>query len=339
MYGGYENTDSFKNLKPVKILVFFHRYIILLIDIHFQKIEICIKNVFVINFKENRRRDMMKFSGISDEAGQAIEIQIKAHKELGWQYLELRNVDGEAITLMPDKKFDEVFEKVTASGLKVSCFASCIGNWATEISGNFQKDVDELKMAIPRMHRFNTKYIRVMSWPNNKENPLSEKEWGKEAIRRMKELAKIAEDGGIILAHENCSGWGGVSIENILKLYQEVNSPNFKILYDTGNVLYYNKGVDPWEFYIKVKPYTEYVHIKDYRMLEDDKEKATYPGEGEARVKDILKDLKKSGYDGFVSIEPHLASVVHEGKVGDPEVTYQTYITYGKKLMDIVNAL
>jgi sugar phosphate isomerase/epimerase len=281
----------------------------------------------------------MRFSGISDEAGQAIEVQIKAHKELGWEYLELRNVEGEGIAIMPDKKFDEVFEKVMASGLKVSCFASGIANWATEISGDFKKDVDELKRAIPRMHRFNTKYIRVMSWPNNKENPLSDEEWGKEAIRRMKELARIAEDGDIILVHENCSGWGGLSMENMVKLYQEVNSPYFKLLYDTGNVLHYNKGKDPWECYTKVKPYIEYIHIKDYKTLKDGQEKATYPGEGEAKVREILSDLKKSGYNGFISIEPHLASVIHEGKVGDPEVTYQTYITYGRKLMDIVKGL
>lgn len=279
----------------------------------------------------------MKFSGISDEAGQSIEKQIQAHKELGWEYLELRNVDKEPIALMSDKKFDEVFEKVMASGLKVSCFASCIANWATEISGDFQKDVKELKTAIPRMHKFNTKYIRIMSWPNNKQNPLSEEEWGKEAIRRMKQLVKIAEDGGIVLVHENCSGWGQTA-DHMVILAEEMNSPAFKLLFDTGNVIAHNSG-DPFEFYLKVKPYIEYVHIKDYTLLEDGSHRATYPGEGKAKVKEILKDLKESGYDGFISIEPHLASVVHEGKVGDPEITYQTYITYGRKLMDIVKGL
>ncbi|MDD3725619.1 MAG: sugar phosphate isomerase/epimerase [Candidatus Ratteibacteria bacterium] len=279
----------------------------------------------------------MKLSGISDEAGQAIEKQIQAHKELGWEYLELRNVDGEAITLMPDKKFDGIFEKVVASGLKVSCFASCIANWATEISGNFQKDVDELKMSIPRMHRFNTKYIRVMSWPNNKQDPLPDEEWGKEAIKRMKELTKIAEDGGVVLVHENCSGWGEPS-NNMVVLAQEINSPAFRLLFDTGNVVF-DTSEDPMEFYLKVRPYIEYVHIKDYTILEDGNRKATYPGEGKAKVKEILQQLKKSGYNSFISIEPHLASVVHEGKVGDPEVTYQTYITYGKKLMGLISGL
>jgi sugar phosphate isomerase/epimerase len=237
--------------------------------------------------------------------------------------------------MMSDEKFEIVYRKVNEAGMKVSCFASCIANWATKISGDFKKDYDELKRAIPRMKKFNTKYIRVMSWPNDPDNPYSEEKWAEEAIKRMKELTKMAEDAGIIIVHENCSGWGGLSAENMVRLVKEVNSPNFKLLYDTGNVLHYNKGTDPWDFYMKVKPYIEYVHIKDYNK----EEKATFPGEGEAKVKEILADLKKSGYDGFISIEPHIASVVHEGKVGDPEITYRTYITYGKKLMAIFNEI
>jgi len=46
----------------------------------------------------------MKFSGISDEAGQSIEMQIKAHKELGWEYMELRNVDGENLERLYNRR-------------------------------------------------------------------------------------------------------------------------------------------------------------------------------------------------------------------------------------------
>ncbi len=44
----------------------------------------------------------MFFSGISDEAGQAIDTQIKAHRELGWEYLELRLIDGTNLTELSD---------------------------------------------------------------------------------------------------------------------------------------------------------------------------------------------------------------------------------------------
>jgi len=148
----------------------------------------------------------------------------------------------------------------------------------------------------------------------------------------MRHLAKIAEDAGIILAHENCSGWAGLSPENSLTLLKEVNSPSLVLLFDTGNVIYYT-DLDTWDFYIKIKPYIKYVHIKDYKK---DKKTATFPGEGNSKVKEILNDLKKTGYDGFVSIEPHIASVIHEGKVGDKESTFNTYIEYGKKLMKLI---
>jgi sugar phosphate isomerase/epimerase len=275
----------------------------------------------------------MMFSGISDEAGQPIEVQIKAHKELGWDYMEIRNVDNKNLTLISDEKFGEVYEKVTQAGLKVSCFSSGIANWATQISGDFQKDVDELKNAIPRMHKFGTKYIRVMSWPNDKENPWPDEKWGKEAVRRMKVLVGMAQDAGIIIAHENCSGWAGDDYKKAVRLAEEVDSPAFILLYDTGNVVA-ETDIEPMEFYNGLKPHIKYVHIKDYKKDSTGK-RAVYCGEGDAMVREILADLKETGYNGFVSIEPHLASIVHEGKVGDPEVTYRTYVNYGKKLMEL----
>jgi len=143
----------------------------------------------------------------------------------------------------------------------------------------------------------------------------------KRSNKKDERIAKIADDRDVILVYENCSGWGGLSIKNMLKFHQDVNSPNFKIFMIQGMFFIPNKGVDPWEFFTKVKPYTEYVYIKDYKTLENGKEKAKYPGEEEAKVKEVSKNLKKSGYNGFISIGPHLASVVNEGKVGDPEIT------------------
>ncbi len=40
----------------------------------------------------------MFYSGISDEAGDSIETQIRAHQQLGWVHLELRLVDGINVT-------------------------------------------------------------------------------------------------------------------------------------------------------------------------------------------------------------------------------------------------
>ncbi|HIE43926.1 MAG TPA: sugar phosphate isomerase/epimerase [Candidatus Omnitrophica bacterium] len=278
----------------------------------------------------------MFFSGISDEAGKSIEVQINAHKELGWNYMEIRNVDGENLTLMDDAKFEEIYRKVTSAGMKVSCFASCLANWSRPISNNFQVDLNELKQAIPRMQKFGTEFIRIMSWPNDEKNPWKEERWRDEAIRRIRELAKIAEDGGITMVHENCAGWAGESPENTLEMLDRVNSPALKLVYDTGNVIDHNQ--DPWDFYSKVKEHIVYVHIKD-AIREGDEFKPTYCGEGQGMVKEIIADLKKSNYQGGLSIEPHLSAMVHKGEEASSESAYQIYLTYGRKLMEIVENL
>ena len=277
----------------------------------------------------------MFFSGISDEAGQAIETQIRAHRELGWTHLELRCVDGVNLTLLPDDQFDRVHAAVTEAGMTVSCFSSAVANWARPITCDPQIDINDLRGAIPRMHRFGTKYIRVMSYPNDKDNPVTDKEWRDEAIRRMKTLARMAEDGGIILAHENCSGWGGLSADNSNVLLGEVNSPALKVVFDTGNPVTY--GQDAWEYYQKVRNDIVYVHIKDAKKI-DGVDHYTFCGDGDGCVREVVRDLLATGYDGGFSIEPHLAAVIHTGaSTNDADRLYQSYTDYGRRLMALVD--
>ena len=271
---------------------------------------------------------MFRYSGIADEAGKPLDVQIKAQKELGWDAIEIRNIDGVNITDLCDEEFEKAYGKIMESGLFVSDFASQLCNWSRPISKHVDIDVDELKRAIPRMQRFGTKYIRMMSYPNA---GWPEAEWRKEVIRRIKLLARIAEDGGIILAHENCNGWGGVSPENALELKQEVDSPAFQLLFDTGNPPAH--GQDSWNFYSKTIDHTAYIHIKDCKNVEG-KVHYAYCGDGNGSVPEILADLHKRGYDGFVSIEPHLAAIVHEAKdADDKDVAFEKYVKYGRRLM------
>ncbi|GMV99941.1 MAG: hypothetical protein AMXMBFR84_10800 [Candidatus Hydrogenedentota bacterium] len=276
----------------------------------------------------------MFFSGISDEAGQSIDIQIKAHLDLGWKHLELRMVDGKNITAIDDAKFDEVCEKTAAAGLSVSCFGSAIANWARPITCDPQIDISDLAVAIPRMKRLGTPFIRVMSYPNDPKNPVDDTTWRNEAIKRMRVFAKMAEDGGIMLCHENCSGWGGLSAENSNILLGEVNSPALKVVFDTGNPVSY--GQDAWDYYQKVFNDIVYVHIKDAKKVNGE-DVYTYCGEGEGYVREIVGDLLQKGYDGGFSIEPHLAAIIHTGASTDNAAAlYDSYTEYGRRLMKIV---
>ncbi|MBN1808480.1 MAG: sugar phosphate isomerase/epimerase [Planctomycetes bacterium] len=269
----------------------------------------------------------MFISGFVDEAGGDLATQIKVTRELGFSHVELRMIDGVQFCSVDDGAFEKIWADLQAAGVEISCYGSAVANWSRPVTGDLQVDIDDLKRVGPRMRKTHTPFIRIMSW---KQGDVSEADWKNLAISRMKELARVAEDEGITLVHENCDGWGGHEPQNTLVLLEEVASPNLKLVFDTGNPVGHDQ--DAWEYYKLVQDHIVYVHIKDYRKPEDGgKAVACYAGEGEGRVEDIVTDLLKNGYDGGFSLEPHIAGAVHEGKIaGETASAYDIYLNYGK---------
>jgi len=279
----------------------------------------------------------MFFSGIADEAAPDLERQLEAHKELGWKHIEIRNINGTNLTDLDDAAFDEVASRIEASGLQVSCFASQLANWSRPVDGDFHLDLDEMERAVARMERLGTPFIRCMSYPNAKP-AWADREWRREAVRRLRGLARMAGASGVTLVHENCSGWGGQGPDQTNKLMEEVDSEYFKLVWDTGNPQ--QEKQDAWDYFRQVQEHVVYVHIKDYVFDESGKEKAVFPGEGEGAVRKTVRTLFDRGYDGGFSIEPHITSVIHlQQEASDPELSYRTYVEYGQRLEALVKSL
>jgi sugar phosphate isomerase/epimerase len=147
----------------------------------------------------------------------------------------------------------------------------------------------------------------------------------------------MAEANGVILGHENCDGWAGKGPEATLACLADVGSPALKLIFDTGNPVTY--GQDAWAYYQAVRAHIVHVHIKDY--LPDASApggyRAVFPGQGGGRVQDIVADLKRTGYDGWYSMEPHILSVVHEGRdaSGNEDRAREVFLQYGKTFEDL----
>lgn len=269
----------------------------------------------------------MFISGIADEASPSLPRQIEAHRELGWDHIELRNVEGKNLIDLDAEAFEKAAAALQDSGLQVSCAASQIANWSRPIDGDFEKDLDEMRRAIPRMQRLRIPFIRTMSYPNAKP-PWNDADWRRETVRRLKVIAGLAEEAGVTIVHENCHGWGGQGPQQTLDLLADIGSDRFQLVFDTGNPV--TSGQDAWEYYRLVRDHVVYVHVKDYQLKAGGKEQAVFPGEGRGHVREIVKDLLSRGYDGGMSIEPHITSVIHLGKeASDPELAYRTYVEYG----------
>jgi sugar phosphate isomerase/epimerase len=111
---------------------------------------------------------MIKLTGIADEAGASLDVQIQAHQELGWDSIESRGVEIDGVKgnlhEIPDAVFDKVVARLEEKGMKISGFGSLIGNWAKKITDDFSITEAEISRAIPRMQRLGAKLIRVMSY-------------------------------------------------------------------------------------------------------------------------------------------------------------------------------
>ena len=72
----------------------------------------------------------MYYTGFADEASVGLAGQIKATKELGWQCIESRAIDGVNIHDLSEEAFDRAAGMLEDSGVRINCFGSAVANWS-----------------------------------------------------------------------------------------------------------------------------------------------------------------------------------------------------------------
>ena len=115
-------------------------------------------------------------------------------------------------------------------------------------------------------------------------------------------MLNYAKENDVVLLHENEKDIYGDIADRCLEIMEKLSCENFKAVFDPANFV--QCGQDTKKAYEMLKPYVEYMHIKDAKT-----DGCVVPsGYGEGNVEFILSDLFQSGYDGFLSLEPHLGS-------------------------------
>ncbi len=161
-----------------------------------------------------------------------------------------------------------------------------------------------------RRIEFSKKWFDVSVVVSGAGQPQNEEERAT-ILTHLKELGDVARGLGIVIAFETHKG-PTQNAEAMLRLMSDLDHDALRLNFDTGNIAYYNKGVDPADELEKVKDLVRNVHVKDNRGGFED---WFFPalGEGGAvdftRVRNILDGI---GYDGAYTIEI-------EGIGGEPE--------------------
>lgn len=236
-------------------------------------------------------------SGFSDEIAPELDLQLAAIREWGLSHIELRAADGVNVSDFSTEKVKEVKNKLAGAGVSVSSIGSPIGKIGVE--EDFAPHLEKLKRTLEIQKELGAPYLRMFSFyiPQGR----APEDFREEVLDRVGRMAEEAAAWDSVLLHENEKGIYGDNAPRCKELLEAFYGPHFKAVFDFANFVQVGQQTLP--AYELLKPYVEYVHVKDAQWGTG----AVVPaGQGDGHVKDILTDLTGGGWKGFLSLEPHL---------------------------------
>ena len=236
-------------------------------------------------------------SGFSDEIAPELDLQLAAIREWGLSHIELRAADGVNVSDFSPEKVKEVKNKLAGAGVSVSSIGSPIGKIGVE--EDFAPHLEKLKRTLEIQKELGAPYLRMFSFyiPQGR----APEDFREEVLDRVGRMAEEAGRGDSVLLHENEKGIYGDNAPRCKELLEAFYGPHFKAVFDFANFVQVGQQTLP--AYELLKPYVEYVHVKDAQWGTG----AVVPaGQGDGHVKEILTDLTGGGWKGFLSLEPHL---------------------------------
>lgn len=236
-------------------------------------------------------------SGFSDEIAPELDLQLAAIREWGLSHIELRAADGVNVSDFSTEKVKEVKNKLAGAGVSVSSIGSPIGKIGIE--EDFAPHLEKLKRTLEIQKELGAPYLRMFSFyiPQGR----APEDFREEVLDRMGRMVEEAAAWDSVLLHENEKGIYGDSAPRCKELLEAFYGPHFKAVFDFANFVQVGQQTLP--AYELLKPYVEYVHVKDAQWGTG----AVVPaGQGDGHVKEILTDLTGGGWKGFLSLEPHL---------------------------------
>ncbi|MBI2301129.1 MAG: sugar phosphate isomerase/epimerase [Armatimonadetes bacterium] len=238
---------------------------------------------------------MPKIAVFGDEIAPEIDRQVEVMTAAGVHALELRGAEGHGVLDLRGDVRERIRTRLQAAGVEVFSIGSPIGK--VPLESPRESELERLKVAVEQAWFFGAPRIRVFSFylPDH-DYP----KYRDEVVHRMGKLAALAAASAVVLCHENEAGIYGEPIANCVDMLRSVDSPALRAVHDTSNFVVAHEEAYP-AAYEALQPWLDYYHIKDHGHG-----KVQPAGEGEGRMPELFARLKADGFDGYLSLEPHL---------------------------------
>ncbi len=237
-------------------------------------------------------------------------------KDNGGEHMEIVPY---GFTLVDNPELAEaVRDKAASVGIELSNY-SMPANFVQETEEAFEAEVERVKQHVDLLARMGIRHMRhdvtAFTLPPEKmtieyfENSLPL------IVEGSRRIADYAAQFGITTTIEN-HGFCVQASDRVQRVLLEVNRPNFKTTLDVGNFMCVDEA--PLVGVKKNLPYASLIHFKDFYFrpfYQDPGEGAWFKtangnflrgaivGQGDIEIREIVKLIKHSGYDGYITVE------------------------------------
>lgn len=270
---------------------------------------------------------MWTLSGFADEIDPDFQTQCDQLVALGLTHLELRSAWGVNILDLDEDQLSEVERNLAEHNLSVSAIGSPIGK--ISITDPFEPHLERFEHCLDVAERLHAPFIRLFSFfiPAG-DDPDSHRE---EVLRRMAALAQAAHGRDVTLLHENEKEIYGDTPARCLDIVTSVDDPSLQLTWDPANFVQVGVARPFDEGYAQLRPHVVHLQIKD-ALSKDGSVVAA--GEGDGQVVETIRALREDGFDGFFSLEPHLAQADELGGFSGPSEWTRAHAAFTAMLQD-----
>ena len=256
---------------------------------------------------------MFKLGTITDGISRDFEYALDTMVETGLEYVELQYLWEKQVGDLTDTDIERVKELIEDRNLKVSCIShhnlTALPVDTVVDAPAYRAHMTTLQRCIDVAQALGTNLVRIFSFRKEMvlfgaEPIISEGAWTT-LLDRLEEPLRIADAAGITLVIETAISGNVTSAYLAKKLIDELDAPHLKVLWDPCSSLYCTEIPYP-DGYEAIREHLAHVHLKDGVV---NLPAATFDfcamrrGQMDPYYNDIVKALKRDGYDGAISLE------------------------------------
>jgi sugar phosphate isomerase/epimerase len=254
-------------------------------------------------------------SAFGDEIDQDFETQLRVLRNLQIGKLDLRGAWGTNVLDLSNEQASTVHRMCSEYGIEVCCLGSPIGK--TPIVEPIEKEAANLARLFEIGRAVGTRRIRVFSfYPPDISDNTGYDAYVTLSADRLAHLSKMAAAEGFLLLLENEKDIVTDTPERCHAVLQIAGSEHLRFTWDPANFVQVGVARPMARGWQMLRSYVSHVHIKD-ALLADGSVRPAGLGDGE--VRELLSGLRVLGYQGDLSLEPHLTLAGPSGGASGPE--------------------